>query len=191
MKKIIILILFLGIGIYFFFFQRPKPPEIIVEEKIIPQEKKIIPPPPANFLPEEPKPLQKPYLDSNFKPMDPPVGNLNIENKINPDLETLIKKQLQNPQLPEMTVELKTQGTYIWVKGNLGRFVEQILITINSPAESSRSFNAYADAETGEIVHTIEPYQANYSTEEIDSSETEAPTGENNMEDFSDQPPDE
>lgn len=192
MKKVIILILFLGIGIYFFLFQKPKSPEIVEEAEIIPQKKKVVPPPPvANFLPEEEKPLQNPYLDSNFKPIDPPAGNLNIKNKINPDLVTLIKKQLQNPELPEMTVELKTQGTYILVKENLGRFVEQILITINSPGENSRSFNAYADAETGEIVHTIEPNQATYSIEEIDTVETETPSGEKNMEDFSEPPPDE
>lgn len=190
MKKIIILLIFLGIGIYFLLFQKEKPPEIIVEEKVITLKKKEEPPPP-NFLKEEEKPLQRPYLGQDFKPIDPPTGNINIENKINPDLEMVIRQQLQNPQLPQMTAEIKTQGTFIWVRGNLGRFVEQILVTINTPSESPRSFNAYADAETGEIVHTIEPYQATYSSEEIDSEPQESPLRGETFEESIEQPPEE
>lgn len=191
MKKIIILVLFLGMGLYFLLFQKSKSPEIVSEKKVEVTKEKIVTPSPPKFLKEEPKPLQKPYLGVDFKPIDPPAGKINIENKINPELEIAIKKQIQNPQIPEMTAEIKTQGTYIWVRENIGRFVEQILVTINSPTENGRTFNAYADAETGEIVHTIEPYEATYSTQEIDASELESSSRENNSNDSSDQPPDE
>jgi hypothetical protein len=158
------------------------------EEIIIPQKKKIEPPPP-NFLKEEEKPLQRPYLGPDFKPIDPPSGKLDIGNKINPTLEEAIRGKLLNPEVPSMSIDIKMQGTFILVKSGVGLFVEQILVTITNPGEDTRTFNAYADSETGEIIHTVEPYQATYSSEDIQPTEVEIPEEDRGPDNFFDEPP--
>jgi hypothetical protein len=188
MKKIIFLLLALGIGIYFFFFRGEKEPEIMVEEEIIPQKKKIEPPPP-NFLKEEEKPLQRPYLGPDYKPIDPPSGKMDMGNSINPNLEEAIRGKLLNPDVPGMSINIKMQGTFILVKSGLGVFVEQILVTITNPGEDTRTFNAYADSETGEIIHTVEPYQATYSAEDIQPTEVEIPEEDRGGDNFFEEPP--
>ena len=196
MKKIVILVILLGAGISFLIFKNEKGPEIPPEkadvEKIIPQEKEVEKTPKPKFLKEEEGPIQRPYLDADFKPMDsPPAGKINIENKVNPDLDKLIQKQFQNPENPTLTADVKLQGTFILVKTGVGRFVEQILVSINNPGEGPRTFNAYADAETGEIIHTIEPFPASYSSTDMESSEVEQPASERAIEDSSEPPPEE
>ncbi len=158
------------------------------EEIIIPQKKKVGTPPP-NFLPEEEKPLQRPYLGPDYKPIDPPSGKLDMGNKINPNLEEAIRGKLLNPEVPEMSITIKMQGTFILVKSGVGQFVEQILVTINNPGEDTRTFNAYADSETGEIIHTVEPYQATYSSDDIQPTETEIPEEDRGPDNFFEEPP--
>ena len=193
MKKIVILVILLGAGISFLIFKNEKVPETAIEEKIIPPTKEKGPKKPEpKFLKEEEGPIQRPYLDADFKPMDsPPTGSINIENKINPDLDKLIQKQFQNTEIPTLTADVKLQGAFILVKAGVGRFVEQILVTINNPGEGPRTFNAYADAETGEIIHTIEPLPATYSSTDMESSEVEQPASERAPEDSFEQPPEE
>lgn len=176
MKKIILLIIVLGGGIYFFFFKKEKEPEIvIVEEKKTKPSKAIkIPAPPPKYLDEPELPLKKPYLGPDFKPIESPPGNIQISNEINPNLEKAIQEKLINPAIPSMAVEIKRQGTFILVKSGVGVFVEQILVSISSEGESARTFNAYADAQTGEIIHTIEPQGSSYSSDEIETSDSDS-----------------
>lgn len=178
MKKIIILITLLGGAIFFLFSKKDKAPEPIIleEEKPRPTKGIKIPAPPPKFLGEPELPIKRPYLGPDFKPIDPPSGNIQIQNEINQNLETEIRQKLLNPDMPSMNVEIKKQGTFILVKSGIGIFVEQILVSISTPEEGSRSFNAYADAQTGEIIHTVEPMGSSYSSEEIESYNSEPPS---------------
>jgi len=175
MKKIIILITLLGGAIFFLFSKKDKAPEPIIleEEKPKPAKGIKIPAPPPKFLGEPELPIQRPYLGPDFKPIDPPSGNIKIQNEINPNLEKEIQQKLLNPSMPSMTVEIKKQGTFILVKSGIGLFVEQILVSISTVDEGSRSFNAYADAQTGEIIHTVEPMGSSYSSEEIETNNSD------------------
>lgn len=176
MKKIILLIIVLGGGIYFFFFKKEKEPEIVIveEKKTKPSKATKIPAPPPKYLDEPELPLKKPYLGPDFKPIESPPGNIQISNEINPNLEKAIQEKLLNPAIPSMAVEIKRQGTFILVKSGVGVFVEQILVSISSEGESARTFNAYADAQTGEIIHTIEPQGSSYSSDEIETSDPDS-----------------
>ncbi len=182
MKKIIILITLLGGVIYFLFLKKDKAPEPIIleEEKTEPIKGIKIPAPPPKFLGEPELPIQRPYLGPDFKPIDPPSGNIKIQNEINPNLEKEIQQKLLNPEIASMAVEIKKQGTFILVKSGIGLFVEQILVSISTQDEGTRTFNAYADAQTGEIIHTVEPMGSSYSSEEIESDNLEpASRGDN------------
>ncbi len=170
MKKIIILLILLGVGLSFLFLSKEKTTEIIKEEPIPKPKREVISAPPPNFLPEEEKPLQKPYLGPDFQPINAPSGNINISNKISSNLEDLIRTKIINPEVAGMSADVKKQGTFILVKIDQGLFVEQILVNLYIPGEEPRSFNAFADAETGEIIHTVEPLQASYSSEELNST---------------------
>jgi hypothetical protein len=176
MKKIFLLIIVFGGGIYLLFLKKEKAPEIVVieEEKPKPSKGIKILAPPPKYLDEPELPLKKPYLGPDFNPIDPPSGNIQIQNEINPNLEKAIQEKLLNPAIPSMAVDIKRQGTFILVKSGVGLFVEQVLVSISSEGESARTFNAYADAQTGEIIHTIEPQGSSYSSDEIETSDQES-----------------
>lgn len=149
MIKIGAILLLLSLGVYFLLQKQEENFEIPIEEVNAKEVKR----PARPLLIEEEKSYDLPYLGQDFKPIDPPLDKIQIENKINPNLQQVIPQKLINPE----ATTIKLQGTFIWLNGNKGLFVEQILVTLNNPDEESKTYSAYANAETGEIVYSLEP----------------------------------
>jgi hypothetical protein len=88
------------------------------------------------------------------------VGNIDakntfpIANQINKDWKKLATKRLQEFVPKSSTFSIEPVKSAVFVKHQIGRYVEHVIIEIKKPDGLVSSFDAYIDSQSGTIVQT-------------------------------------
>jgi len=178
MKKIFLLAMFLGIGYlgYLFFTTGPDYVEedLVIEDAFQPEEE--VPTYETFDLDEEEEVTEKPkrmgvereeveasfedrertFIGPDFRPLTHVPNNIKFENAISPNWEKNLIKEFLEDEETEANLEVQKLDSLVFVKDEIGMYVEKVKILVTEPKDMAGSFYAYVDSATGEIFHAWE-----------------------------------
>ncbi len=195
MKKIVFPLIFLALGyaVFFFIFNKKKTSKVtssmkrdsslfgkkekVPEKKVenIEEIEELEESDAKAFEPlkeksEPPSSLERRYIGPDFKPIDQPPTSIVYENSVNPNWENLLIKEFFDGDRPDGNIEIKRLDSFVYIKGNMGIYVEKVAVNVLAPKEMQGTFYAYVNSGTGEIMHAWE------GEEEIPSDEISQPS---------------
>lgn len=77
-----------------------------------------------------------------------------ITNSINKDWKTLAIKKLSHSIEDGTKIEIQLVKPALYVKHNIGRYVEHVKISFKKPSGLKSGYDAYIDSQTGHVVQT-------------------------------------
>lgn len=178
MKKVFLLIIFSALGYlgYLFFTTGPEyeEEELVIAKTYVPEEEV----PTYEFSGDEdtleeeaPRGLrvekreveenferrERTFIGPDFQPINNVPNNIKFENKVNPNWEKeLIKEFLDDEEEVEANLEVQKLESLVFLKGEMGMYVEKVKIVVTEPKDMAGSFFAYVDSSSGEIFHAWE-----------------------------------
>jgi len=177
MKKVFLLLIFSGLGYlgYLFFTAGPEYVEddYTIAETYEPEEELPTYDFPEDEVTEEENPrnvgIEKSEVEENFEPRERtfigpdfrPItnvpNNIKFENKVSPDWEKkLVQEFIDDEDEVEANLEVQKLESLVFLKGDIGMYVEKVKIVVTEPKDMAGSFFAYVDSSSGEIFHAWE-----------------------------------
>lgn len=100
--------------------------------------------------------VERRFLGPDFRPITDVPNNIKFENEVSPNWEkSLIKEFLDDDEI-DANLEIQKLESLVFLKGEVGMYVEKVRIVISEPRDMAGSFYAYVDSSTGEIFHAWE-----------------------------------
>jgi hypothetical protein len=178
MKKVFLLIIFSALGYLGYLFVTTGPEyeeeELVIAETYVPEEEVPI----YQFSDDEdtveekrPRGLkvekreveenferrERTFIGPDFQPINNVPNNIKFENEVNPNWEKeLIKEFLDEEEEAEANLEVQKLESLVFLKGEMGMYVEKVKIVVTEPKDMAGSFFAYVDSSSGEIFHAWE-----------------------------------